>query len=378
MIHELEKDHYGKVIPLLKSWNHITAVQAVIEGNNPGKIYVDDCENPQTALIWTQPDMFYLAGDEDNDEFITALRTLITEKIAPEALKIGFRYFSVGVSSCEKWGPTIKSLFGRRCPKLNYEWVFMFNHSLYDHEELNIPPRLSLVRIDAELLEKARDILIEDITRFWGTVEKFMAKGVGFWMLLEDDYIISSCISSSVSKNNHSIRLEMYDRTFLEWVFRTHLLRPYVKYNRSGYEKYHTVPLRAYVDYCISQGLIPWLKCYRTDPLITQIEKVGFEKIREHPIFYFYFDEYDDLLFTACYFLTEFNDRSYAKKIFKKAFKIQAPFGRDYVEIAAAWKLAGYEKVAEEWLIEGVDHGLPMIRSPEPSLRWSKKERGNR
>jgi hypothetical protein len=48
---ELNINEFHKVIPIFEGIDHNQAVLfSVIEGNNPGKVFIDDMNNPKTAL----------------------------------------------------------------------------------------------------------------------------------------------------------------------------------------------------------------------------------------------------------------------------------------------------------------------------------------
>lgn len=269
MIYEL-KENYEKVRPLFKEWKN-PAIHAVIDRNNLGKIYVDTCEDPRTALIWSRPDMFFLAGDEDNKEFSEAFNNVINEKIAPEALRIGLTYFAVQVFPLEKWESKINGLLKNRTLKINYEWAGVFNKEKYEFHSWNIPPGGSLHRIDTELVERISSTVIRDeIKKYWASVRKFTEKGVGFCMLHNNE-VITSCISCHVTGNIHEISINTFDPQ-----------------NRN--KGFATLTARAFIEHCISEGLTPYWKADIVNPAsIAVAEKVGFEKIEEYPDFYFFF-----------------------------------------------------------------------------------------
>lgn len=69
MITELKKSEFHVCKGLLNEQGQLEA-KAVIEGINPGRVFVDDRKTPATALVWLgNNDGFLFIGDERNERF---------------------------------------------------------------------------------------------------------------------------------------------------------------------------------------------------------------------------------------------------------------------------------------------------------------------
>ncbi|MGR9049811.1 GNAT family N-acetyltransferase [Halobacillus faecis] len=113
MIRELNKAEFYKCGKLTNDDGHLE-VQAVIEGNNPGRIFVDDTDAPQTGLIWLgNHDGFFFIGDEGNEPFNDHINGFIEEVIFPEAKKLNVRNF-IAIGHHPGWEKTIEKVFGHR------------------------------------------------------------------------------------------------------------------------------------------------------------------------------------------------------------------------------------------------------------------------
>jgi hypothetical protein len=53
LLQELDSDEFDRVRPLFQGFDYSLSIHAAIEGNNPGRIFVDDRFNPRTALALT-------------------------------------------------------------------------------------------------------------------------------------------------------------------------------------------------------------------------------------------------------------------------------------------------------------------------------------
>ena len=67
MIFELEQKQFNKISHLL-SGNYINLeIKAVVDGYNPGWVFVDNKEDPKTAMVWSRGiECFYFVGDASN------------------------------------------------------------------------------------------------------------------------------------------------------------------------------------------------------------------------------------------------------------------------------------------------------------------------
>jgi hypothetical protein len=83
MVYELLPADYEKVRPLFQPQaEYLTFCAAVLEGIQPGRVFVDDLTHPGTALMITRDVWGYLAGDPHNDVFNRALnKALFTREI---------------------------------------------------------------------------------------------------------------------------------------------------------------------------------------------------------------------------------------------------------------------------------------------------------
>lgn len=81
MLSELKKNRI-KVLSLFKELDHYLEIKAVIAGICPGRIFVDDLNNPKSAFLvgfqnYEGESRFYLAG-KVSESFAIAVKNLIT------------------------------------------------------------------------------------------------------------------------------------------------------------------------------------------------------------------------------------------------------------------------------------------------------------
>jgi len=61
MLQELRSNEFERVRFLFHGFDYSLSIYAAIEGNNPGRIFVDDAHDPRTALALTV-EGYLLAG----------------------------------------------------------------------------------------------------------------------------------------------------------------------------------------------------------------------------------------------------------------------------------------------------------------------------
>jgi len=80
MLIELKSDQFGSVCHLFQEVDYSLSILAAIEGNNLGRIFVDDADHPRTALGLTV-EGYFLVGEHGNPQTDAALSCLFKERI---------------------------------------------------------------------------------------------------------------------------------------------------------------------------------------------------------------------------------------------------------------------------------------------------------
>ncbi|MCM1989046.1 GNAT family N-acetyltransferase [Oceanirhabdus seepicola] len=276
MIYELDKSQFERIRSLMEKYdaqNHVT-LNAILEGNNRGKIYVDNIEKPKTALVWAMFSMYILIGDSKNPEFINSLEDFFTHKLGPENLSLGATTFIGCFLGDDGWKDTLDSIFKCKNPEIGFRQNFRFNKRKY-LESTNItselPENCYVKKIDNELLQSDTDETISvDVHEFWNSKDKFFEKGIGF-CVIKDGRTVSSCISCQAVNREYEISI--------------------VTYNETDRNKgYGSLAATAFVDYCVSNNITPHWDAYEDNySSVALAEKLGFEKTDKYLYYAFLF-----------------------------------------------------------------------------------------
>jgi RimJ/RimL family protein N-acetyltransferase len=289
---ELDRADYDKARLLFEPLAYHLTSAAVLDGNSPGKVFVDDPACPQTAFMFS-PEGCYLAGDPGNDAFNRALNGAI---YTGEVLDAGVEALFF-VCHPESWVRQLAVVLAPRqpiemprrhyvCRGLKIDW------------RASVPDGYAVRRINAELLKDAGLKIPAHVWSWmennWGSPASFLEKGFGFVGRTDGRTI-----------NVRNVRT-MYSGEVVSWSLADcvsgdaceigiHTARPF---RRRGLA---TITAAAAVDYALSHGFsaVGWQCPEDNLGSIGTAEKVGFERERDYTMYYAFLDEAEHLAETG-------------------------------------------------------------------------------
>jgi hypothetical protein len=187
--HITESRDYERLRPIFAGLaeTHLNVV-AVLDGNCPGEIYVDDLRRPQSALL-VSGDGYYLAGQADN----LALNRALNEVLPRD-------HYFVLFCSPEQWATALdvilEDTYAIRAPRRYYT---LGQPRIRDWQN-RIPDGYEMRRIDAQLLDtdrENREGVVGGILDGWLSIDAFLEGGFGF-SLVQGDEIVSWSLSDYV------------------------------------------------------------------------------------------------------------------------------------------------------------------------------------
>ena len=270
MIYKLDPANYEKARPLFRALEFHLSGAGVLDGNNPGQVFVDDPARPQSAFMFS-PEGCYLAGDPDHDTFNHTLREALHGKQLFDE-RVDELCFICSVASREKqlaimlnpWQP-IKIL--RRhyiCRELKYDW------------QANISDGFAVHRLDNAILNQPGLSIPDHIKGWmqnnWGSTADFLQRGFGFVTIHNEAASAAQVVSWSLADCRSGTACEIGIRT----------AEPY---RRRGLA---TITAAAAVEYALSNGFstVGWHCSEDNLGSIGTAEKVGFERERDYCLYY--------------------------------------------------------------------------------------------
>jgi hypothetical protein len=186
--------------------------QAVIAGNNPGWVFVDDVDYPLSALVWSQGIAgFYLMGDEANHAFNTALVPFIEDALTPLMKQREYTHCEIS-GTHKKWDPTIRQLFADKNVRSWVQRVYTYTHKVPPNAK-PVPKDFAIVPLDKKLLSSSCEnvaYVVEEIEKFWHSVRVFTHDGFAY-CAVKGNTIASICYLSFRTDKGFALGVETFE-----------------------------------------------------------------------------------------------------------------------------------------------------------------------
>lgn len=228
-------------------------VFGVLDGNNPGQVFVNNAGPVTSALVCTGGNYFYLAGQADT-EFMRQAAQQITEiqKAGHDKSAVVFCFD----------GPCQQELDGVLAPYGAFRIgrrIFSFDDTRHRQAAVainNVQPGFTLKRMEATAGDKV------GAAETWGSAGQFISKGFG-WGLYCENELIAGCHTVFIGSGYAELSV------FTE-----------EKYARRGFA---FLTASAAIAECLSRNLIPCWTCWDyNDPSAALAVKLGF--LEQQPI----------------------------------------------------------------------------------------------
>ena len=352
MLQELKSNEFERVRPLFQGFDYSLSIHAAIEGNNPGRIFVDEAEQPRTAFALTV-EGYLLAGEYDNPTTNEALRCLLKEKIfTGEVFVNGDWSMSLAVHP-EAWEAKLPELVPTHQVEKNDRYHYLCRTVKFDWRN-NMPEGYTIHRVDQALLDDAQFVFSGplgewmDLAEMWWTVENLLSKGVSF-CVVQGHEVVSWCTCDCVAGDQIDVGIITHPA-----------------HRRRGLA---AVAVAATVEHCLSHGFsaVGWHCNAQNIGSWKTAEKVGFERNREYAYYYYVYDAIDHLAELGWYY---YRRGEYAKTVqyYQQVFERRDENPDYYYHLAAsAWALLGNGEQALKYLRAAVDHGWT-------NVEWTKQQ----
>lgn len=258
------RNHVVSVLPMFANPHLQLVASAVVAGNSPGLVWVDDADQPCSTALWDKTHALYLAGAADNAAFNDALRHFMRETIsqAVDVLKI--------YPASSDWHSVIEALYPyaalHQPPRVFYRLATLKLPNWRDR----VPEGFSVSSINDQFaaLTALRNFerLREEIEACWNALDDFHQRGFGF-CAHDDETIVGWCTAEYVSGVQCGVGIETVE-----------------EYQRRGIA---TATASAFAEYCLERGITAhWDAWQWNTPSVATAEKVGFVKVEDYAIYF--------------------------------------------------------------------------------------------
>jgi hypothetical protein len=146
MLQELQPIEFEKARSLFLGMDYSLSIRASIEGNNPGRIFVDDSGHPQTGLALTV-EGYLLAGVSQNLETNAALQKLLKERVfTGEIFVNGNSSMSLAVYP-DSWESVLPGLIPTHDAEKSHRFHYLCRNLKLDGRKA-LPKGYSIQRVD--------------------------------------------------------------------------------------------------------------------------------------------------------------------------------------------------------------------------------------
>jgi RimJ/RimL family protein N-acetyltransferase len=174
-VYELPSSLFDRCKPLYaQAWFDAPVYDAVFEGRQPGRIFVDDAEKPSAAILFHSYD-YHIGGTPDSP-----LRKFI--KDAPEEANIFqklYGYVPIG----EAWtAALLEDISLMVIPRQNFQW-----QAGVPAPNFAVPDGGRIERVDLTLAQQIdRELFLPFLQMFWGSHEALIENGFAYCALYGD------------------------------------------------------------------------------------------------------------------------------------------------------------------------------------------------
>lgn len=258
---ELVGGQFERAVPLFKNCKQSVLPMAVCQGYNPGRIFVDQAEDPKTVLLTTLAGYYFLAGARPRKNDGREIARILVEQILPAALAEGENGFLLVPPA--GWEDLLPILLPSRNPSRIYRRTFAFNPARFADLppwRERIPAGFHLRRLEKEAAQELGGMAC------WRSVEDFLRKGIGFG-LFDGEVMASVCYSVFASREAVELDIKTEE-----------------KYRRQGLA---TLAASAFIEECLQLGKRPNWECFWDNEASARLaESLGYARGEDYPVYF--------------------------------------------------------------------------------------------
>lgn len=195
--------------------NSDSSFAGVVAGNNVGEVWVNNQLNPSFALVWSEYLVgFSFMGNKPENISELSLRDFIDNSIYTFLKNKGINEFEFSCDS-EKWLPFICDSLSNHTIKCEEQFVYRLDKNVI-YNNISLPDGYKSVEVTSDFLRRGHcefqnfDILQNEITKAWYSIDAFLQHGMGFIAIYNDE-ICSFALTHFRYDNTYSIGVETFN-----------------------------------------------------------------------------------------------------------------------------------------------------------------------
>ncbi|MFN2114089.1 MAG: GNAT family N-acetyltransferase [Anaerolineae bacterium] len=176
---ELQPGGFDAARPIFALMSGLELTEAaVLDGEGPGRLFVDEAERPRSAFM-TSPEGAFLVGAADNERFVRGFKQLVRDELFG---RLEWRALYVTCAS-DRWEELLGEVVEPATPELIPRRHYVCRAPALDWRA-TVPDGYAVVPLDRRLLQ-SRAVVVPDHVKWWigsnwGNRERFLERGFGF------------------------------------------------------------------------------------------------------------------------------------------------------------------------------------------------------
>ncbi|MDF2984662.1 MAG: acetyltransferase [Eubacterium sp.] len=234
---------------------------SVLDLQFPGRVFVDNGNNPEIALVWALSRWSYISCKDIQPKHERFIADAFNTFIRPVVNELGESCFEIYADNSAGWDILLQAAFNNCLIEKHYENTFTLNIEKFN--ELNMDPGLPG---DIKIIEHMYPIAPEPYFKFLsGSMKNKQVLGMS---LNKNGKVISQCINNGfIHDNKYFIDLDTF----------------------SGCERnkgYGTFIAYSLISKQLANGFLPlWETTVKNLPSQKVAYKLGFERLEEYPVY---------------------------------------------------------------------------------------------
>lgn len=258
---QLKYNEFISVVNFFSENKYQIPALAVLNGNFPGRVFVDNRDKPEIVIVWAISRWSYIACKILLPEHRDFISDVFNKEIIPIIKEVGEERFEFYADNNIKWDTVLNESLQEYQICKHYENTFVLNKERFE----TFASTLEVYK-DIEVCEKAYPIISKEYQKYVTCDE--VEKKVFVMAIEKNGKILSQCLNNGfVHGDNYFIDLDTFD-------------------NQERNKGYGTLISCSLISNQLKKGLLPlWETTVDNLPSQRVANKLGFEIVDEYPVY---------------------------------------------------------------------------------------------
>lgn len=265
---ELNVNDYYRVEPFFIGRKQYIPAMSVIHGNFPGRVFVDQLDEPKLVCVWATSRWMYMEGRVTNEKDKEKINQFILDIVVPDCKQRNANWFEIYSSDEGDWDELFLHGINSITAEKHYESVYILNCDKFKSKlYASRDPLDTIINLNeyAILPKEYHDLpYIEEV---------YKSKTCLGVELQAGNEVVSICRNNGfVLKGEYFIDIDTFDE-------------------EQRYKGYATTAAIRLIDHLLKKGMSPlWETTHQNTPSHKLALKLGFEVDESYPVYAFMFN----------------------------------------------------------------------------------------